>query len=200
MEPQPRPWRGTRAAEQASSHAVSGGAAAREISCRVPCAHLECLVLISSPFPPRAREQDVQEGAAAAIEKARSLLQAGESAQGDAAPRPPVAPPATSLHSHASSAVAGGARAASRLGPDGTRAPGDGEVMSVTMRGGHSKPLNGERDQDGEGRAWDPSGGGRGLGEGRRGCIKMEDGSLLPVDPRTGRVLAESDSGGLQLL
>eukprot|EP00802_Teleaulax_amphioxeia_P011054 Tamp_11084.p2 GENE.Tamp_11084~~Tamp_11084.p2 ORF type:complete len:166 (+),score=21.69 Tamp_11084:1325-1822(+) len=148
----------------------------------------------------RVNVEDVQEGAAAAIEKARSLLQAGESAQGDAAPRLPVAPPATSLHSHASSAVAGGARAASRLGPDGTRAPGDGEVMSVTMRGGHSKPLNGERDQDGEGRAWDPSGGGRGLGEGRRGCIKMEDGSLLPVDPRTGRVLAESDSGGLQLL
>jgi hypothetical protein len=35
--------------------------------------------------------------------------------------------------------------------------------------------------------------------QGPRGSIKMEDGSLLAVDPRTGRVLADSESG-LQLL
>jgi len=70
--------------------------------------------------------------------------------------------------------------------------------------GDRSRGLHGERVPDSVLNGWE--GGRQGMEEGRsqgrsgrRGSVKMEDGSLLAVDPRTGRVLADSESG-LQLL
>jgi len=226
-------------------------------------------------------QEGAVQGAAAAIDKARSLLQSDKSAEGDAPPRlpvdgapvdgaprlpvdgarrlpvTPVTPPATSLPKHASSTAAGAAERALALQLEAeaswhaaqaypaARAPSYGEggdvphlssiVSSSPLQGprgagygdatggrglgqglkggvdggagGGSRGLNGERVTDTVQNGWEGGRqrlvegprGEREMVQGPRGSIKMEDGSLLAVDPRTGRVLADSESG-LQLL
>ena len=136
----------------------------------------------------RKYAQGLQEGAAAAIDKARSLLQ--DSQTSDAVPPLPRLPLNSSpagQHSIETSSVTPGAVSWQYSGGQG---------------GGEGRPGN--KGTDGRGSqshvsiAWDdltriPRGG-------QRASVMMEDGSELSVDPQTGRVLNDGEHGGLELL
>ena len=149
----------------------------------------------------------MQEGAAAAIERARALLQQDDilshSNMDAGPPRLPMlqTPPHSNAYKTTRSEAHGtvsNSRGDGRLGgdlfgelqlPNGMRI-GSKERKDSMMEGLEHRRQNGAHVGS---EHW------RGQGTGDRASVLMEDGSELSVDPRTGRVLTDG-SNGLELL
>ena len=136
--------------------------------------------------------QDMQEGAAVAIDRARTLLQQDDPLSHSNLDGPPPLLPLQLSHVHSNprnnSSPATRAVANVGTGAHGNGRPSTGEVVGEAQERAleRRQPLNG-----------DGAGARRIQGGGERASVVMEDGSELSVDPRTGRVLT---GGGLELL
>jgi hypothetical protein len=157
----------------------------------------------------------MQEGAAAAIDKARILLQQDDiSSHTDMdapPPRLPILP--TKTHSSTDKVLRPTTRAESDIGAGrrGSSRQGDGRLGNDVLAGPQLLIAVGMGSKDGKDAEVEMmehqglKGALRGSdqwrrdGKGERASVVMEDGSELSVDPRTGRVLT-GGSGGLELL
>jgi len=132
--------------------------------------------------------QDMQEGAAAAIDRARTLLQQDDLLSRSSLDGPPPLLPMLPNHVYSNdrndSSPRTRAVSNAGTGAHGNGRPSVGEVGGVEDQ--RRQPLQGEG-----------AGARRIKGGGERASVVMEDGSELSVDPRTGRVLT---GGGLELL